>query len=290
MADKATHTFDLKDVPPEYRDELEALIPDPAFADKYINRTFAGGIEDFALFDAAFGSRHNVMMAGPTGAGKTMAGRAYAAARRLPFASVEYNGGMDPQTAIGVTTVNPDNGLPFYKYGEMSLVTMFGGVQFHDEVNNMSGRMTAAYHGLLDARQSLYISELGKRINKSPNCIVFAAYNPRYHGTSMLNQAFLNKFAYTIDPWGYDARVEDELIGAYSPTLLNRVRAFRQEKKIHADIGTNVMEEFIDHASVLNLETAIQLFLDRMPTEDRMIMTPVFEAEAHAIGDELGVT
>ena len=284
----ATHTFDLKDVPDENREEIEALIPSQKIADQYINRTFAGGIGDFELFDAAFTSRHNVMMAGPTGAGKTMAGRAYAAERGLPFASVEFNGAMDPASSIGTTMVNPENGLPEYKFGEISLVCEVGGCIFLDECNNMTGKMTAAYHGLLDARQSLYISEIGKRIVKSVNTIVFAAYNPRYHGTNMLNQAFLNKFAYTIDPWGYDARVEDELIGAYSPTLLDSVRGFRQEEKIHTDIGTNVMEEFIDHATVLNIETAIQLFLDRMPIEDRAIMTPVLDAQSYAIGTELG--
>ena len=70
----AIHTFDLKDVDADNREEVEALIPSQKIADQYINRTFAGGIGDFELFDAAFASRHNVMMAGPTGAGKTMAG------------------------------------------------------------------------------------------------------------------------------------------------------------------------------------------------------------------------
>ena len=289
MASKKIHTFDLEKVPDEHRDEVEALIPRESLAEEYIHRTFAGGIGDFELFDAAFTARHNVMMAGPTGSGKTMAARAYASFQRLPFSSTEYNGAMDPASSIGVTVVDPKTGLPMYRFGEMSLVTMYGGVEMHDECNFMAGRMTAAFHGLLDARQSLYISEIGQRIIKSKNCIVFAAYNPRYHGTNLLNQAFLNKFAYTIDPWGYDAGVEDELIGAYSPTLLNRVRDLRNEEKVKADIGTNVMEEFIQHAQVLNVETAIQLFLDRMPFEERAIMNDVLSAEGYAIGNELGV-
>ncbi len=284
----AVHDFDLAKVPAEHRQEVEALIPRESLADEYINRTFAGNVEDFNLFDGAFGDRHNIMMVGPTGAGKTMAGRAYAAFHRLPFGRVEFNGAMDPATTIGTNVVNPDNGLPQYRFGEITLVCKYGGCIFLDEVNNLAGRMTATFHGLLDASQSLYIAEIGRRVVKSPRTVVFAAYNPRYHGTNLLNEAFINRFSYTIDPWGYDSGVEDELIGAYTPTLLARVRDMRNEDKIQADIGTNVMEEFIQHAGRFPIETAIQLFLARMPVEDRAIMSDVLEAEAFAIGNELG--
>ena len=280
--------FDITTVAPEHREQVEAMIPNPVAFEAYTQRELPGGFMDFDYFEAARQLRHNVLLVGPTGAGKTTAGRAYAAWLQRPFASVEFNGAMDPAATIGAMQVSPETGLPEWRWGELSLATMYGGVVFLDEVNFAPPRFTAAFHGVLDARQTLYVADLGTRVRKHPETLIIGAYNPRYVGTNLLNEAFTNRWALTIDPWGYDAQVEAERIGTYSPTLLRRVREMRQDPAIQGDIGTNAMEEFIHISLNLNIDAAISLFLAKLAPEDRGIADRVFEAEKVVIADELG--
>lgn len=267
--------------------QLEAMIPGPHVLKAYTPRVLPGGWTDFDYFDAALDLRHNVLLSGPTGSGKTTAARAYAAYRQSPFASVEFNGAMDPAATLGGMQVNPGTGLPEFAWGELSLITMYMGVGMLDEVNFAPPRFTAAYHGVLDARQTLYITDLGRRIKKSEDTLIISAYNPRYIGTNLLNEAFTNRWAFPVE-WGYDDNVEEERVGAYSPTLLNVVRRIRSEPDVQGDIGTNVMEEFIHISHRLNINAAIHLFTNRLEPEDRSIVDGVLEAEMYVIADELG--
>lgn len=278
--------FDIEAVPEEHREQVRSMIPSPNVYEAYTHRHIAGH-KDFDIFKIAHEMRHNVLFVGPTGAGKTTAGRAYAAYMGLPFASVEFNGAMDPAAVIGGNQVNPETGLPEWKWGELSLVTLYGGIGMLDEVNFAPARFTASFHGVLDARQTQYVVELGRRIHKHPATLIFGAYNPRYIGTNLLNEAFTNRWAFTLD-WGYDSEVEDERVGQYSPTLLGRVREMRADQDVQGDIGTNAMEEFIHIAHALDINVAIEMFLGKLAPEDRGVASRVFEAERYVIADELG--
>lgn len=281
--------FNLDAVPEADRDRVEALIPSKAVIDAYTPRELPGGWSDFDYFDSALRLYHNVLMVGPTGAGKTTAARSYAAHLGVPFVSVEFNGAMDPASTLGTQLVNPETGLPNWLDGEITLGVRYGGVIMLDEVNFAPSRFTAAFHGVLDARQTLYLADLGIRVRKHPGCLVFAAYNDRYRGTNLLNEAFVNRFAYSMD-WGYDSAVEQERVGQYSKTLLTVVRKLRDQNEVTTDIGTNSMEEFIHVAHDLNIEAAVWLFLNKLAPEDRAIASKVMEASAPRIEAELGLS
>ncbi len=271
----------------EQAERLEAMIPGTNVYEAYTQRTLPGGLIDFDYFDAAREMRHNVMMVGPTGAGKTTAGRAYASLLQWPFASIEFSGGMDVLSTFGGPVVDPQTGLPVWHDGEITLGVRFPSIEFLDEVNFAPPRFTAGYHGVLDSRQTLYLPDKGERVPKHPDTLIFGAYNPRYTGTNLLNEAFTNRWAFTIDPWGYDDQVEAERVGEYTPTLLKRVREMRADPDIGGDIGTNAMEEFIHVAHQLNLEAASFLFLAKLEPEDRAIAERVLEAEKYNIAAEL---
>ena len=55
-----------------------AEVPDGKFLATYIGRKI-GTLTDFEVFDAALALKHNVLIEGPTGTGKTSAIMAYAA-------------------------------------------------------------------------------------------------------------------------------------------------------------------------------------------------------------------
>lgn len=276
--------IDLNAVNPQFRDQVESMIPPIDIANNYINRTVAG-MRDFEMFDLARKTKHNVLMPGPTGSGKTTAGRAYAAWRKVPFVSIEMQGGFDFATTVGSTRAD-ENGLPVFKFGELAIAVQYPSVIFIDEVNFAPPRFTAAFHGTLDARQSLYVHEIGERLRKHPDCVIFSAYNDGYQGTVRLNEAFTNRFAFVL-PWDYSPEVEETLIGAYSPRLLNMVRQLRRETLIHTPIGTNVMEEFLNIAALADVDVAGHLFVNRFPDAERVVVAKVWEAQRNGVATEL---
>jgi len=277
--------FDMDAVAPQHRDQVAGMIPPKRIEENYLHRNIAG-VYDFDVFEIARRTRHNVLMPGPTGAGKTTAARAYAAARGCPFVAVEMQGGFDFASVVGSTRADAETGLPQFKKGELTLAVEYPSVILLDEVNFAPPRFTAAFHGTLDARQSLYVHEIGERIAKHPDTVIFSAYNSGYTGTVRLNEAFENRFAFVI-PWGYSDEVEDALIGAYSPRLLKMVRGIRGEKGVRTDIGTNVMEEFLTITAEGGITLASFLFINRFPETERLIIGRVVEANLAAIEEEL---
>ena len=286
-------TFDLEAVPAHHRAQVEAMIPEPRFEDIYTHRHITSTVNgakylDFDVFDAAFGQKHNVMLPGPTGSGKTTALRAYAAHHRLPYVSVEFQGGFDFSTVIGSVQVN-EEGIPRFVDGEVTLVLRYAGVCVLEECNFAPPRFTAAFHGALDARQTLYLPQTGERVRKSPDTLIAATYNPGYAGVSTLNEAFRNRFAYTLQ-WGYDAEVEDVRIGTNSTTLLEMVRNMRSLKEMEGiDIGTNLMEEFVMMSKATGIGLASHSFLNHFEDDVQASVSEALSANLWNIATELKV-
>ena len=236
----------------DHQTRLEAMVPPEWKAERYIHRQWAGQ-RDFDRFDLARKTRHNVMMPGPTGAGKTTGVIAYASLNRMPYSGVEFDGGFVFSEEIGTTRWGLD-GKPYFLFGDVALVVLYGGILDLSDCNLAPPKFMSPMFPVLDQRQYLKIKEAGLVIPKHPNCLVCGSYNPNYTGTNRMNEAFLNRFGLPRY-WGYDDEVEEALIGSRSPTLLDKVRALRAHDDIRTDIGTNVMEEFITFATFDDGET-----------------------------------
>lgn len=272
----------------QYQALVKSLIPRESLADEYHHRYLDGKL-DFDVFDMAAETRHNILLAGGTGSGKSMVGRAYAAAHRVPFVSLEMSGAFDWGTAIGATRVGPD-GLPFYQFGEASLVALVAGLWSIEECNFGSPRFTAACHGMLDARQSMYIPEIGRRIEKHPGCLVVSSYNPGYVGVQKLNEAFVNRFALPYD-WDYDPEVEQSLIGQYSENLVTLIQRLRADENITPDIGTNLPVEFITFAvhPKGGWDVAAGALTRHFPEGEQLAVTELLRTYEAAISADLGI-
>lgn len=293
MTTTTTTTFDLEAVPAHHREQVEAMIPEPRFEDIYTHRHITSPVNgakylDFDVFDTAFQEKHNIMLPGPTGSGKTTALRAYAAKLRIPYVSVEFQGGFDFSTVIGSVQVN-EEGIPRFVDGEVTLVLRYAGICVLEECNFAPPRFTAAFHGALDARQTLYLPQTGERVRKSENTLIAATYNPGYSGVSMLNEAFRNRFAYTLK-WGYDAEVEDLRVGANSETLLEMVRNMRSLEEMEGiDIGTNLMEEFVMMARSSGIGLAAYAFVNHFDDDVSASVSEALSSNLWNIATELKV-
>jgi MoxR-like ATPase len=290
MTDTVTDTRDLSWLDEvenlDDRERLANLIPAVDKAEAYTHRNVAD-LTDFATFDSAMRLMHNIMLPGPSGSGKTTAARAYAAANGLPFVSVEVNGQMDFATVFGDLVQDPATKAWAWRDGDFTLVVRYGGVIMIDEVNFAAPKFTAALHGLLDARQTLTLPNLGA-VRKSKRCLIVSAYNPLYTGVVNLNEAFLNRFTFTI-PWKYDPAVEQERIGVYSKTLLALMRSLRAEDGIRTDVGTNWGEDFIEVAADASPQVAALMGTARFADTEQEIVRASIEAKLPQICRELGL-
>jgi hypothetical protein len=291
MTDTTTDTRDLSWLDEvandEDRERLRALIPPVDKAEAYTHRAVAD-LADFAVFDSAMRLRHNIMLPGKSGSGKTTAARAYAAERGLPFVSVEVNGQLDFATVFGDLVQDPVTKTWHWRDGDFTLIVRYGGIGMVDEVNFAAPKFTAALHGLLDARQTLTLPNMGS-VRKHDQCLIFSAYNPGYTGVVNLNEAFLNRFTFTI-PWDYDPAVEEVRIGAYSKSLLALMRNMRAEDTIVSDIGTNWGEDFMEVALDSSPYVAALLGTARFKPGEQEVVRHSIEAKLPAICRELGIT
>lgn len=282
-------TFDLSTVPAHDRERVAALIPDPRIAEAYVSRTIDGLI-DFDLLDVAMEEAENVMLAGPTGSSKTSLFRAYASARGLPFALVECNAAMDPGTIIGRTTIG-EGGAVEWIDGDMTLVVRYGGVVLLDEINMAHPRITAGFHGLLSVTRRMSIPEHGETVAAGRGglgavqpCLFGSAHNPRYQGTSRLNEALANKFAMQLD-WDYDREVEEALVASHH--LIDLAENIRALDEIATPLSTNALMEFERHYHRLGWAMAQRLLVNRFATGERAAIARALEARSAVIAAEL---
>ena len=133
----------------EDQNRLENMIPPVELADAYINRTIFGK-QDFEVFDWARERRVNLLIKGPTQAAKTLALRAYAAARRIPAVTVDVGAAMDPALTLGTYRRNASGQLEWCD-GLLTLVWRNEeGVVVLDECNMAHPKVMAAYHPMGD--------------------------------------------------------------------------------------------------------------------------------------------
>jgi MoxR-like ATPase len=267
------------------------MIPDERLAEHYVHRT-VDGFNDFDLLDVAVEERENVLLAGPTGSSKTTLFRAYAAARRMPFALVECNAAMDIGTIVGRTTIDSDGAVAFID-GDLTLCVRYGGVSLIDEISLAHPRITAGFHQLLAVTRRMSIPENNETVIAGrggigdPQPTLFgAAHNPRYQGTVRLNEALSNRFAMQLD-WDYDRTVEAQLCD--SERLLDLAYNMRSLAEIRTPVSTNALMEFERHAERFGMTLASTLFINRFAPEERGPVARALESGSAAIAAELSL-
>lgn len=272
----------------EHKRMLEAMVPPAWKVDRYIHRTIEGKL-DFDRFALARETRHNLLMPGPTGAGKTTAVIAYAGHLGAPYSGIEFDGGFVFADVIGAYQTG-EEGMPRFELGHGALVVLYGGIWDWSDCNLAPPKFMSPMFPTMDQRQSLTIKEARLVIPKHKNCFICASYNPGYRGTSQMNEAFLNRFGMPL-PWGYSDEVEEAIVGSRSPQLLKVVRGLRLDENMRTDIGTNVMEEFITFAThpMGDIDIAIHAFTNRFPEEEQEQAYRTLEAVRYTIANELGV-
>lgn len=291
----ATTTNKRKETTVETNHPLAHLVPDKEIfgGENYIHREFNGFTESEVL-EQAFNERHNVLIYGPTGPGKTSAVYAFASEKNLPVVNVPCNGAADPSYFIGGWQPQSDKSLDFVA-GDVLLAVQHGGIIYLDEVNFLPPKIASYLHSLLDKRRTVSVpqaqgSSVPSLIKAHEHCFVVAAYNPDYEGTRPLNKAFRNRFKYKMH-FDYERKIEDQLLA--SASLLDFAVGLRDRfavGELNTPISTNLLVEFEELCeSSLGFDYAVTNFLSAFDNDEQEIVREVLLMFAKNIWSDICV-
>lgn len=253
-----------------------ASVPPMEKAKKYINRK-VWGVLDFDVYDFARADKHDVLIYGPTGPGKTSSVIAWAAARKLRLATVSGNAALEPSQLIG-KYIPDGKGNFVWIDGPVTDVVRNGGVLCLDEVNFISPKIYTVLYSLLDERRNIVLLDhQGETIEAHPDLTIFATMNPAYIGTTPLNWAFRNRLTIQLQ-WDYDDDVESKLVKSQAIlTVAKQLRNEAAKGEFETPISTNMLMELEQIIPKLGYEFAINNFIAHFDDEEqdkvRLVMT-----------------
>lgn len=276
---KTTTTADGKEVVSKVSRPHLASVPPKSMLEWYVPRKIQNRM-DYEVFQAAMDGKHNVLIEGPTGPGKTTAVMAFAARIGAPFYSIPSNIGVEPSQLFG-KYVPDGNGSFIWVDGPVTEIARNGGVLLINEVNFMPERVATAIFGLLDGRREFsLLDHKGETVKAHDDLVIFADMNPGYAGTRTLNQAFRNRFSIQLF-WDYDPGVEKKLIK--SDTLrkvMGNLRVQVEAGVFTTPVSTNMGQEFHTIAEALGYDFAVENFVTHFVADERESVRKVFEAES----------
>ena len=254
----------------------QSLFPSPLWIDTYVGRT-VWGYEDLEILAVARDLQRNVLIPGPTGAGKSHFFRAFGAREGTAIATVSCHGASDPALWFG--DFRHLRGEWLWVDGIITAVARWGGLGFFDEINFLRADIAASVHSAFRERELVLERKGNEVVQFADDALVVGAYNPGYEGTSDLNEALKNRFAITL-PWDYDAKVERKLVS--NVCLLKVADHLRQalaEGLIETPVSTNSLQEFEELAASFDTQFATANFVARFLPEERPTVTNILELE-----------
>jgi hypothetical protein len=270
-----------------------ATIPDPKWANTYVNRTISG-VKDFDILDVAMKNNQNVLIKGHAGSGKTMCALAYAGSRGYRYYNVSSHNGLEPSELFGQWIPTADG---HYKWQDGAVTDMVrnGGVLLLNEVNFIPERVTTVLFGLLDDRREIQLLANGGEVIKAhKDLLIIADMNPDYRGTRPMNQAWHDRFMKGhILEFPYDQKIEAKLIK--SKALLevaNALRARYDLEEINTPISTRALVGLVTNAQNLGLQYAINSYLNGFDEKsgERGAVKLVIDTYLSRIANDLGIT
>ena len=273
--------------------ELWASLTTPTLEDvkHYVERTLPGGKSETEVYDFARARSEAVAIFGHAGTGKTSSAKHYAGVRALPLVVFECNPQVDEEVVQG-TFVPTGNGNELtWRYSALATALTQPSVVLLNESNRMSAKANALFLRILQERELQVSRHHNEVIKVHPECLIITDANPGYRGTVSSDQAFLDRFAVTLE-FKYDTEVEKHFIP--SSSLLALATSLREqaerEDRWSTPISTRLLENFVAQAQGLGMAFAIESFVMAFPVEERDALKMLFEVSSELIATELGVT
>ena len=258
---------------------------------QYIERTLPGNKRETEVFDFARARSEAVAIFGHAGTGKTSSAEHYAGVRGLPFVAFECNPQVDEEVVQGTFIPSGRGNELVWRYSALATALTQPSVVLLNESNRMSAKANALFLRILQERKLQVSRHNNEVLDVHPECLIITDANPGYRGTVSSDQAFLDRFAITLE-YKYDRTIEEKFIP--SSSLLDLACAMREqaerEDRWSTPISTRLLKNFCAQAQGLGLEFAIESFVMAFPVEERDALKMLFETYSFNIAQELGVT
>lgn len=257
----------------------------------YIERKLPGNKLETEVFDFARARSEAVAIFGHAGTGKTSSAEHYAGIRGLPFVAFECNPQVDEEVVQGTFIPSGRGNELVWRYSALATALTQPSVVLLNESNRMSAKANALFLRILQERKLQVSRHNNEVLDVHPECLIITDANPGYRGTVSSDQAFLDRFAITLE-YKYDRAIEEKFIP--SSSLLDLACAMREqaerEDRWSTPISTRLLKNFCAQAQGLGLEFAVESFVMAFPVEERDALKMLFETYSFNIAQELGVT
>jgi DNA polymerase III delta prime subunit len=251
-----------------------AIVPPREMYDTYISRKIAK-VADMDMFDYARKNKINVLIEGPTGAGKTSAALAYAAREKMPFYATPSSIGLEPSQLFGRYIPTDDRHF-VWQDGPVTHLVRYGGLLLINEINFIPERVSTVLFSLLDKRRVIQLLDhKGEVITAHDDLMIVADMNPEYRGTRPLNAALRNRFGIQ-QFWDYDPAIEKRLLPY--PAVIEMAKKLRVSEEINTPVSTNMLSEFVEQAiSSLGYDFAVNGFVSRFANDERAVVSQTLD-------------
>lgn len=262
-------------------------VPTPDEVGGYIERTVAG-VKEREVYAFAKQTKRTAVITGDAGTGKTSSARHIAHLWGVPFVQFECTPATTINDVVGGYQPTAEKGIAMWRHSEIVTAMQQPSVILLNEVSRMSPKSSAYFLRLLQERE-VYVRELGRVIKAHPECLIIADMNLGMRGTVNPDEALLSRFRVKME-FDYDTTIEANFIP--SANLLEMATALRgayKRKEVGATISTRLLEDFVSQATALNLEFAVQSFLQNYGETDRPAVLDVLHTYAQGIATDLGI-
>jgi len=265
-------------------------IPDPKWANEYVNRKINGKTE-WEIYDEALKDGDNILIEGGAGSGKTISVQSYASAKNMRYFNVSNSNGIDPSQLFGRWIPKADGQGYRWQDGAVTLLVRYGGVLLLNEVNFLPERVSTVLYSLLDYRREIQLLENGGEVIKAhKDLLIIADMNAGYRGTHELSQAWNDRYGIKLE-FPYDKAIELKVVGNRSLLgLADKLREQFDKEEITTPISTRSLVAFVKNAKRFGIDFAITSFVNGFNKEERGGVRLACETFKENIADEMNIS